>query len=137
MYRVLLVDDESNILSALRRSLAAIDARRLDGDALTFELFTSPEAAIARADEQDFDLVISDYRMPSMNGVEFLRRVTEIQPAVPRMIVSGFADRDAIIAAVNEVHLTRFLEKPWNDETLRDAVVSILGKMSSRNRSSL
>ena len=126
MYRVLLVDDEPNILSSLRRSLATIDARQLDGEALHFETFTSPEAAIRRCDEEDFDLVISDYRMPSMNGVEFLARVMEFQPAVPRVIISGYADREAIIAAVNTVHLTRFLEKPWDDEDLRGAVVSIL-----------
>jgi two-component system probable response regulator PhcQ len=130
MYRVLLVDDEPNILSALRRCLAGIDVSQLDGEALQFETFTSPEAAIERSDEQDFDLVISDYRMPSMNGVELLSRLMEIQPAAPRMIISGCADRDAIIAAVNEVHLTRFIEKPWNDQALRQAVVSILGGTS-------
>jgi len=127
MFHVLLVDDEPNILSALRRSLAAIDVRLLDGEALHFEMFTLPEAAIERCDDQDFDLVISDYRMPSMNGVEFLANVMKLQPAVPRMIISGYADRDAIIAAVNEVHLSRFLEKPWDDQELRDAVVSLLG----------
>lgn len=127
MYRILLVDDEPNILSALRRCLAAIDVRQLDGEALVFETFTSPEAAIERSEEQDFDLVISDYRMPSMNGVAFLGRMMQIQPAAPRVIISGYADRNAIIAAVNEVHLTRFIEKPWNDEELRQSVVSILG----------
>jgi two-component system, probable response regulator PhcQ len=127
MYRVLLVDDEPNILSALRRSLSAIDVRQLDGEALHFEMFTSPEAAIRRSDEQDFDLVISDYRMPSMNGVEFLARIMELQPSVPRVIISGYADREAIIAAVNTVHLARFIEKPWDDHVLRQAVASILG----------
>jgi two-component system, probable response regulator PhcQ len=134
MYRVLLVDDEPNILSALRRSLAAIDARLLDGEALHFEAFTSPEAAIRRSDEADFDLVISDYRMPSMNGVEFLARVMELQPSVPRMIISGFADREAIIAAVNEVNLARFIEKPWDDERLRQAVTSILGGPATQRK---
>jgi DNA-binding NtrC family response regulator len=134
MYRVLLVDDEPNILSALRRSLAAIDVRQLDGEALRFETFTSPEDAITRCDEEDFDLVISDYRMPSMNGVEFLARVMELQPSVPRMIISGYADREAIIAAVNEVNLTRFVEKPWDDDILRQAVVSVLGgRVTSRS----
>lgn len=134
MYRVMLVDDEPNILSALRRSLAEIDADDLDGDTLAFETFTSPEAAIERGDEQDFDLVISDYRMPSMNGVEFLARIMESQPSAPRMIISGLADRDAIIAAVNEVHLARFLEKPWDDTALRNAVVSILGNKGTQRR---
>jgi two-component system, probable response regulator PhcQ len=126
MQRILLVDDEPNILSALRRCLAGIDVSQLDGEALQFETFTTPEAAIERSEDQDFNLVISDYRMPSMNGVEFLSRMMQIQPAAPRVIISGFADRDAIIAAVNEVHLTRFIEKPWKDEELRQAVISIL-----------
>jgi len=127
MHRILLVDDEPNILSALRRSLSAIDVRELDGELLCFETFTSPEAALLRCEEQDFDLVISDYRMPSMNGVEFLLRMMETHPAVPRVIVSGYADRDAIIAAVNEVQLIRFIQKPWDDDKLRLAVVAILG----------
>ena len=126
MLRILLVDDEPNILSALRRCLSRIDVRKLDGEALQFESFTSPEAAIERSEEQDFDLVISDYRMPTMDGVQFLSRMMECQAAVPRMIISGFADRSAIIAAVNEVQLIRFIEKPWNDDELRQAVVSIL-----------
>ena len=126
MLRILLVDDEQNILNALRRCLSRIDARQLDGEALQFESFTSPEAAIERSEEQDFDLVVSDYRMPTMDGVQFLTRMIECQPAVPRMIISGFADRGAIIAAVNEVQLVRFIEKPWNDDELRQAVVSIL-----------
>jgi two-component system probable response regulator PhcQ len=126
MLRILLVDDEPNILSALRRCLAGIDVSQLDGEALQFETFTTPEAAIERSEDQDFNLVISDYRMPSMSGVEFLSRIMQIQPTAPRMIISGFADRDAIIAAVNEVHLTRFIEKPWKDDELRQAVVSIL-----------
>jgi two-component system probable response regulator PhcQ len=62
-----------------------------------------------------------------MNGVEFLARMIELQPKAPRVIISGFADRDAIISAINEASLTRFIEKPWNDEELRRSVVSILG----------
>lgn len=135
MYRVLLVDDEQNILNALRRSLAAIDVRHLDGEAPLCEAFTSPEAALRRADEQDFDLVISDYRMPSMSGVEFLARIMELQPSVPRVIVSGNADRQAIIAAVNEVNLMGFVEKPWNDQELRKTVVSILAARGATARS--
>ena len=127
MYRILIVDDEPNVLSALRRCLAAIDVQQLDGEALRFETFTSPEAAIERSHEQDFDLVISDYRMPSMLGVEFLSRVMKNLPAAPRMIISGNSDRDVIISAVNEVQLTRYISKPWNDDDLRQAVVAALG----------
>jgi DNA-binding NtrC family response regulator len=133
MYRILLVDDEANILSALRRSLAAIEADRLDGEALKLDLLTSPEAAIERCEETEFDLVITDYRMPSMNGVDFLIRLMDIQPNVPRVIISGYADREAIIAAVNEAQLTRFIQKPWDDGELQSAVVAILTNANRRN----
>ncbi|MBA8889854.1 CheY-like chemotaxis protein [Dokdonella fugitiva] len=134
MYRILLVDDEPNILSALRRCLASIDVGELDGEALKVEAFTSPEQALERSEEQDFDLVVSDYRMPGMDGVEFLSAMMELQPAVPRMICSGYADRDAIIAAVNEVQLARFIGKPWVDEELAAAVVALLRPGSARAR---
>ncbi|MEO7326292.1 MAG: response regulator [Dokdonella sp.] len=132
MYRILLVDDEPNILTALRRCLARIDVSLLDGEALRVETFTSPEAAIERCEEQDFDLVMSDYRMPSMSGVEFLTRLMVIQPMAPRIIISGYADREAIISAVNEAHLTRFIEKPWDEEVLHRAVATILGGSGQR-----
>ncbi len=126
MFRVLAVDDEVNILAALRRSLASIDATRLDGDALYVETFTSPEAALERSETLEFDLVLTDYRMPTMDGVEFLLRFLEIQPNVPRAIISGYADREAIIAAINQAQLTRFIEKPWDDDDLHRSVVAIL-----------
>ena len=126
MYQILLIDDEPNILSALRRCLAAIDVTQLDGEALRIETFTSPEAAVERGEEQTFDLVISDYRMPTMNGVEVLSRMMESQPSAPRVIISGYADRSAIIAAINDAHPTRFIEKPWNDQELRETIVGIL-----------
>jgi len=127
MYRVMLVDDEQNILNALRRCLALIDATQIDGDALEIEAFSSPEAALERSEERDFDLVLSDYRMPTMNGVEFLTRFMKVQPDVPRVIVSAYADRDAIIAAINETSLSRYIQKPWDDDELRSSVASILG----------
>lgn len=126
MYRILLLDDEQNILNALRRCLALIPAARLGGEALVCEAFTDPKAALERCEETSFDLLVSDYRMSAMSGVEFLARSIASQPQVPRVIVSGFADRDAIIAAINEAQLTRFIEKPWNDAELQNAVVAIL-----------
>jgi two-component system probable response regulator PhcQ len=132
MHRVLLVDDEQNILNALRRCLASIDVSRIDGEALKVETFTSPQAALERCEESEFDLVLTDYRMPSMDGVQFLTRLMDIQPAVPRVIISGYADRDAIIAAINEAQLTRFIQKPWNDGELRETIVAILNKKSAK-----
>lgn len=133
MYRILLVDDEPNILNALRRSLASIDVTRLDGEAPKLEAFTSPEAALEHCEDHEFDLIMTDYRMPTMDGVQLLTRLMDIQPSTPRVIISGYADRDAIIAAINEAQLTRFIQKPWDDNELRDTVAFILGNARKKS----
>lgn len=132
MYRVLLLDDEANILRALRRNLASIPSSRLGGEALIIEVFTDPNAALDRCEDMQFDLLVSDYRMPEMSGVEFLARSIASHPNTPRVIVSGFADRDAIIAAINEAQLTRFIEKPWVDTELQRIVVATLTSQGGR-----
>lgn len=116
----------------MRRNLASIPSSRLGGEALIIEVFTDPNAALDRCEDMQFDLLVSDYRMPEMSGVEFLARSIASNPNTPRVIVSGFADRDAIIAAINEAQLTRFIEKPWVDAELQRIVVAILTSQGGR-----
>lgn len=110
MQRLLLVDDEQNVLNALRRELA--------GD-YAVETFASPQEALRRAGETDFALVISDYRMPDMDGVTFLENFGQIQPDAVRLILSGQADMEALIKAINVTHIYRFLSKPWSEADLK------------------
>jgi response regulator RpfG family c-di-GMP phosphodiesterase len=124
MSHILLVDDEPNILSALRRCITG--CKRDDQDPIVVETFTSATKALARMEEQDFDVVITDYRMAEMDGVEFLQRVIEINPVTRRMLMSAYADRDALVAAINDARILRFLEKPWNDEELRATIDEVL-----------
>jgi len=125
MRRLLLLDDEPNILNALRRCFATLIAQDDFADVVV-EYFTSVAQALERVEEEDFDLVMCDYRMPEMNGVAFLARVIEIQPHVGRMIMSGYADRDAILSAINEVQVARFVCKPWDDAELRRIIANAL-----------
>lgn len=129
MARIMLVDDEENILRALRRVLGAPEAWCGDtlarngeaNDALrnSVEFFTSPIAALARAHEGvPFDVVISDYRMPEMDGVAFLNALREIQPETVRIILSGYTDMKGLVAAINEAKIHRFICKPWDDYAL-------------------
>jgi two-component system, probable response regulator PhcQ len=124
MYRIVLVDDEENILSALRRVLRQSLPEK--GVKASLETFSSAAQALERANEQPFDLVISDYRMPEMNGVSFLMALRAIQPDAARVILSGYADHDALLGAINEAGIARFLEKPWDEAALTQAICEVL-----------
>jgi len=126
MYRILLVDDEPNILNELRRLLSRLKPDDLKGEYFVIDTYASPEEALARADEVRIDLAISDYRMPGMNGVEFLKALIGKQPDIARLVLSGYADLDGVIAAINEAKVFRFISKPWNDAELLSAVAQAL-----------
>lgn len=114
MYRIMLVDDEENVLSALRRNLAP----------LRYELvtFSQPRQALARAGEASFDLVISDYRMPCMDGVTLVKELKKIQPNLVAIMLSGFADLRSIMSATNEVEIYCYLTKPWDADKLKATI---------------
>jgi DNA-binding NtrC family response regulator len=126
MYRIMLVDDEINILSALKRALLTIPFDDLDGERPEIETFVSASQALARIRSKPVDLVISDFRMPEMSGVEFLAEAVAAQPDVARLVLSGQADMDAVIDAINRVQIFRFISKPWHDFDLKRAVIQAL-----------
>lgn len=109
--RILLVDDDDMVLSTLRSLL------ELETD---YQLVTAAgaEPALAAAAEHEFDLVISDYLMPGMNGIELLARLKEAQPWAPRILLTGYADKENAIRAINQVGLFQYLEKPWDNAHL-------------------
>ncbi|GMR19469.1 MAG: hypothetical protein BMS9Abin36_0064 [Gammaproteobacteria bacterium] len=111
MYNILLVDDEENILKALQRTLG----RQRDWE---IEIYTRAEEALQRMRVKNFELVLSDYRMPEMDGVQFLSQVKQLQPDAARLIISGYTDLDALLGAINEASIYRFISKPWNDYDL-------------------
>jgi DNA-binding NtrC family response regulator len=122
MSRILLVDDEANILAALRREVAGWEE---DGQT-EVEAYSSPREALECAKVMHFDLVIADYKMAEMDGVAFLKAFSEIQPDAMRLLLSGQADRDALVDAINQTHIYRFIGKPWDALELAGAVAQAL-----------
>ncbi len=123
--RILLVDDEPHIVSALQRLLRN-GLKTTSGERYAVEGFNDAATALQRASECSFTLAISDHRMPGMTGVEFLSRLRQLQPDCGRIILSGYADLNALVAAINEAEIARFISKPWADFDLLSAVRQVL-----------
>lgn len=114
MKRVLIVDDESPVLHALRRLLQ----RHFKPQELDVEVCVDPLHALQRLHEAHFDVLISDYRMPRMDGVTLLARARELDPRTMRMMLSAAADFGTVLAAVNRAGVFRYIPKPWSEPQL-------------------
>ena len=109
--RILIVDDEENVCHALRRSL------RKEGYQLFFG--SEPAEGLALLKTQQVDMVISDHLMPNMTGLEFLKIVRDRHPDMMRLMLTGHADMQTAIDAINMGNIYRFLTKPWDDTELK------------------
>jgi len=110
-YRLLLVDDEPNVLRSLRRVFQREQ----------YEIVTasSSNEALALLAQQEFHILISDYMMPGLNGAELLKRAKNMRPDMIRIMLTGHADTGAVMGAINEGAVYKFILKPWNDDDLR------------------
>jgi response regulator RpfG family c-di-GMP phosphodiesterase len=108
---VVLVDDEEMVLTSLNAYLT------LETD-YNVESFTDVDEALVFVKEQPVDVIISDYLMPRMNGIQFLGKAKELQPETSRILLTGHADKQSAIEAINEVGLFQYIEKPWDNAAL-------------------
>lgn len=117
--KILCVDDEKNVLRALNRVF-------LDCD---YEIITAESGSegLEILNQTDtVQIVISDYRMPQMSGVDFLQEVYRNWPDTLRIVLSGFADMSVIMGAINEGHIYQFIQKPWDDDKLKATISKAL-----------
>ena len=109
---LLIVDDEEMVLTSLRSFLML----ETEYELLTF---TSSTEALEAAKTQTIDLVVSDYLMPGMTGIELLLVLKKLQPYATRILLTGYADKENAIKAINEVGLYQYVEKPWDNNELK------------------
>jgi response regulator RpfG family c-di-GMP phosphodiesterase len=125
MSSLLIVDDEPNVLSAMRRlCLNAAVLPAIPNPSIV--TFTSARDALAHLDAHEVDIVISDYRMPEMDGAAFLAQVRQRHPDSARIIMSACSDIDGIVRAVNHAGIFRFVSKPWSDPDLKATIIEVL-----------
>lgn len=124
MRRVMLVDDEVNVLNSLQRALR----ERFRHEQVRLETFTDPERALLRGSEISFDVVVSDFRMPTMSGADFLQTFKCVQPDAVRVILSASTDFSAVMDAVNRAEIFRYIVKPWTTEDLGTVLESAFSR---------
>ena len=111
LHRVLIVDDEENVLKALKRTFME-DGYRVD-------TYTSPFDALGFIEKERVSAIISDFKMPGMNGLEFLLKTREMLPECVRVILTGHANLDTAIKAINSGAVYGYLTKPWDNDEIR------------------
>jgi DNA-binding NtrC family response regulator len=108
---VVIVDDEEMVITSVRAFLSLETEYDIHG-------FTDPEEAVRFLETSPADVIVSDYLMPKMNGIQLLGKAKQLQPEAARVLLTGHADKQSAIQAINEVGLFQYLEKPWDNSQL-------------------
>lgn len=116
MIRIQLVDDEPNILSSLRRLLKP--------QGWQIDTFNKVEDALTGLLANEYAVIVSDYQMPTADGVTYLQFAKQKQPNAIRLVLSAYGDRESMIKAINQAEVYRYLSKPWDDYELVAAIKS-------------
>ncbi len=109
---IAIIDDEEMVTQTIKAFLSL----ETNYSILTFQ---SPTNAIQKLSKLQPDLVIADFLMPDMNGLEFLAKIKQMYPDIPRILLTGYADKENAIKGINDVGLFQYIQKPWDNENLK------------------
>jgi DNA-binding NtrC family response regulator len=124
---IVIVDDEPMVLTSLKSFL------NLETE-YNIMTFLSANEALKFVEGNKVDLVVSDFLMPEMDGITFLAKVRDVKPEVPRIILTGYADKENAIKAINNVGLFQYIEKPWDNDDILIIFRNGLEKKKLMNR---
>jgi two-component system probable response regulator PhcQ len=120
-YRIIIVDDEKDVLEALHETL-----KRAKEFQCEVEMANEGSGALALMEKGRFDLIITDYKMPGMNGIDLLVAVKEKYPGMVRILITGFSDVNVAREAMMKAQVLDYIEKPWDNTHLRATVLDAL-----------
>lgn len=118
MSRLLLLDDEPQVANAICRELRSTGWQ--------IDAFSDPQEALLALSHNTYNLILTDLRMPELDGIAFLQFARQLQPDALRLLLSGDSDRESLIRAVNKAEIHRFIAKPWDACGLRDTLQTCL-----------
>lgn len=118
--KLLCVDDEPEILVALKRLFR--------GAGLHIDTANGGKEALKKIKGKTYDVIISDMRMPEMDGATFLQHAHELQPTAKRILLTGFSDQDSTIRAINKGKIFSYINKPWSNNDLRETVMHAIAE---------
>jgi len=126
---VLFVDDETQILDALRRAFRKAS--------FTVMVANGGEEALELVASRDFDVIVSDMRMPEMNGAEFLTAAAAFKPTCKRILLTGYSDNDSTVIAINKGRIHAYLEKPIKTDELKEKIDTLIVQKREEDRERL
>lgn len=118
MIKIQLVDDEPQILKALQRALRLQDWE--------IHAFSDVNQALDALTEHEYAVIVSDYKMPHVDGITYLQFTKQRQPNAMRLLLSGHGDRQSMMKAINQAEVYRFISKPWEDYEVESALRSAI-----------
>ena len=124
---ILIVDDEIQIIRALKRALHSTGYEILEA--------TGPEAAMNILDNTRPDIIICDYNMPGMCGIDVLKYAKKVLPNTFRVLMTGYSDLSIAVAAINEGSIYYYIAKPWKNDELTSMLQNIILKMRNHRNS--
>ncbi len=126
-YNILVADDEKSVRKSLRMTL-----ERAEEFSAEIDTASDGDKALEKVEEKEYDLVLSDHKMPGMTGVELLKKVMKIQPDTIRILITGYRDLSIAKEAINEASVHEYIEKPWDNEELRFTIYQNLRRKEQR-----
>ena len=126
-YKILIAEDENTVRRSLKMTL-----ERAKEFSAEIDTASDGQEALEKVEEKEYDLVLSDHKMPGLTGVELLKKVKQVSPDTIRILITGYRDLSIAKEAINKASVHEYIEKPWDNDELRFTIYQNLRRKEQR-----